>query len=143
MAWIRMKIEYLSKNMKLDEYKELLHMLDSQNSIRFNPVVQDFLMDPATTDPDKLAIVPCSMLGQEYIDRYINKYRKIFRDINTFCMEHRTHPLFPDPDDVTASLLIRNDLVDPMPEDFLNGFFGVKSYDEYTPSVYQKPQSEE
>ena len=130
------KLYYIAKEMPVDAFRRLEAMLDPCNYNDFHPHIQQFLNDPTTKNSLTLAVVPGSAFGQHNIDRFIQKYQKLFRDINTFCSENGIQPFFPDPDDVTASLAIRNDLVDTLPEAYLNRYFGVENFSDYTPPIY-------
>ena len=52
-------------------------------------------------------------------------------------IENKLFPVFENPKDLTVSELTRRELLKKNSERYLNKFFGVDSYYEYKPPIYE------
>lgn len=133
----RRKIDYMLKNMPIDEEKKLLAMIDIEGHNAFNSNICDFLIDPTQKDVVVLAMIPGALMGQENIYNFISSYVDKFKSINELCVKNKIYPLFDNPNNVAESVETREDILDSVPEAELNVFFKTESYDAYQPPVYE------
>ena len=73
----------------------------------------------------------------ENVKKYLDEFRTQFHKINEMCKENKIYPFFENPNDVRDSELTREDICLLVPEKELNNFFGVNSFYDYRPPVYE------
>ena len=136
----RSKFEYLTKyvfrNCGEDKWWELKETVDLENKYEFNFLIVKFLKNPDTTDENILIAIP-NYENSVNIEECKQKYIKIFKRINALCIECKIYPFFKNPSDLRESEITREDLCRQVPEEKLNNFFGVESFYDYNPPVYE------
>lgn len=153
----RCKLEYMIKRLDFKDKKELIRKIDYEGDYEFNRDISKFLLNPDTKDPEILTYVGpyCNLyyhsymfykrVNEEYkedmekeLEEVKEKFRNIFKAINDLCIKNNTYPLFEDPNDLRKCEETRLDLIEPVPEEILNKFFGVDSLRTYEPPLYIK-----
>jgi len=57
-------------------------------------------------------------------------------EINEHCEKYGVKPFFPDPHDTSSAIAIRENLIRLETKEFRNRYFGVSSFAEYCPPIY-------
>ena len=136
----RCKLEYIIKNLPEYKKREFIEAVDPNGDYDFDPMAVEFLRQPDTKDPFILLAVP-NYMDPAFVEAYKQKYVKKFEEINEMCIKNRIHPFFKNPSDVVESEATREELCELEEESVLNAFFGVESFRDYNPPVYQ-PEKE-
>lgn len=153
----RCKLEYMIKRLDFKDKKELIRKIDYKGDYEFSKDISNFLLNPDTDDPEILTylgpycnIYYCSLRYykkeikedkenmEKELEEIKEKFRNIFKAINDLCVKNNTYPLFENPDDLKKCEERRLDLIEIVPEEFLNKFFGVDSLRDYEPPLYSK-----
>ena len=134
----RRKLEYLVKRFCVDDLRELYQMIEAYGIKDFGRFVCEFLRDPSKTDDPFIATEVPEVFNEEALMCFFKRFRAKFSYMNDLCERNNTKPFFPHPDDVTESELIREDLIALRPEEELNEFYGVSSYEEYVTPPWNK-----
>ena len=152
----RCKLEYMIKRFEFKEKKRIIQEMDPYADYFFNKDLSNFLVNPDTEDMEILKYVgPYSMLyyvaflneDSELDSLYkVNMERELeevkaqaiaqYKLINELCIENNTPPFFKDPTNIGECEKTRLDIVEIIPEQILNEFFGVKSLRDYEPPKY-------
>lgn len=69
-------------------------------------------------------------------DLLINKFIRLYKQINELCRINNINPFFNDPTNVSECEKTRLDLIRVLPEEYINDFFGVGSFRDYKPPKY-------
>lgn len=130
----RCKLEYMIKYIELKESKNIVHEMDPYGNYFFQKHRSKFFLNP---DAENLfEYFPefefVSEMKEELIEEAISKYKKI----NELCIKNNIFPFFKDPTNVSECEKTRLDLVEIIPEEIINKFFGVDSIRDYTPHRY-------
>ena len=132
----RSKLEYLIKNLPICKQHEMIEEMDPDGDYEFNFLTKKFLKNPDTKDPFVLLAVP-NPYDPASVEAFKEKYVKQFEKINALCIQNKIYPFFDNPKDLRSSELTREDLCCQQHESYLNEFFGVKSFRDYNPPVYE------
>lgn len=132
----RCKLEYMFKRFDFTEKKKMIVLIDPYGDYEFKKDISRFLLNPNTTDENILINLPLIMYFPDEKEPFINKYIDLYRSINELCIKNNTYPFFKDPTNVMECEKTRLDIVEIIPEEILNKFFGVNSFGEYEPPRY-------
>ena len=132
----RSKLEYLLKNLSIKDKNEIIVEIDPDGDYAFGFLVKKFLKNPDSNDPFVLLALP-DPDDPACIEAFKQKYVKQFEKINALCIKHKIYPFFDNPQDLPASELKREDLCCQVHESWINEFFGVESFYDYNPPVYE------
>jgi hypothetical protein len=125
-------IEYYTKGINVDEEREVIGaILDN-----FNPR-QKNIIEIAEKDYEKLVKVGL-FRNVDYIHQYLQDIANRFEEINKRMIKNERYPLFPNSNDLKASMEWRDKLATFMPESECNKIVGCKSYKEHYPLVYKQ-----
>ena len=125
-------IEYYTKGINVDEEREVIGAILDNFDDNHKRV-----MRVAEEDYTKLIKVG---LFDNYDDvkEYLQKIANRFEEINQRMMKNERYPLFPNSNDLKASMEWRDKLATFMPESECNKIVGCKSYKEHYPLVYKE-----
>ena len=125
-------IEYYTKGIGVDEEREIIGaILDNFNDNHKR------IMRVAEEDYEKLVKVGL-FRNVDYIHQYLQDIANRFDEINQRMMKNERYPLFPNSNDLKASMEWRDKLATFMPESECNKIVGCKSYKEHYPLVYKE-----
>lgn len=128
----RRKLEYLTRRVNINDLKKLYGMIDYEGIYHFNQKVAEVLKEGGTM----YGILPPE--DRKELDiQFMVEYMIRFEEMNQLCIKNKTAPFFLDPTNLSECEKIREDLVESRPEEELNAFFGVSSYEEYIPPLYK------
>ena len=130
------KIDYIVKNTPISFRKKFDALIDTNGTGDFVYSISRFLENPETKDVLTLSIIP-GYHNKINIENFIEKYRQKFRYMNELLIENEVAPIFPNPDNVSESELIRRELVKIYPEYEINLYFGTESYASYERPIYK------
>ena len=125
-------IEYYTKGINVDEEREVIGAILDNFDDNHKRV-----MRVAEEDYTKLIKVG---LFDNYDDvkEYLKKIANRFEEINQRMIKNERYPLFPNSNDLKASMEWRDKLATFMPESECNKIVGCKSYKEHYPLVYKE-----
>lgn len=132
----RCKLEYLIRKFSSADKEEIIQLFDPEGRNYFHSLARDFLMNPDTKDVYTLSFIPANY-KIENIENTKILYRQIFKRMNELFIANKTCPVFDNPADLTACELTRRDMLLKRSEKQLNEFFGVESFYDYVPPVYE------
>ena len=132
----RCKLEYMLRYIDPDKKWDIIEAVDPENKYMFNFLAVKLLKNPDTQNKFTLMVVPNSD-NPENVKKYLDEFRTQFHKINEMCKENKIYPFFENPNDVRDSELTREDICLLVPEKELNNFFGVNSFYEYRPPVFE------
>ena len=130
------KIDYIVKNTPISFRKKFDALIDTNGTGDFVYSISRFLENPETKDVLTLSIIP-GYHNKINIENFIEKYRQKFRYMNELLIANEVAPIFPNPDNVSESELIRRELVKIYPEYEINLYFGTESYSAYERPIYK------
>lgn len=126
------KIDYILKNTSITFRKHFDYLI----SEGFISIISRFLENPETKNVLTLSVIP-GYDKPENVEAFIEEYRNKFKHMNKVLIENEVAPIFPNPDNVTESEKIRQELIKEYPEDEVNAFFKTESYSAYERPIYK------
>lgn len=133
----RSKLDYMIKDFPIEAKEEIIHIIDPDGQNYFHFLARDFLMNPNTKDVWTLSFIPANY-KPENIKNTKLIYKLLFKRINEIFIENKVFPLFENPEDLTQSELTRREIIKKNSERYLNNYFGVDSFYNYKPPIYEQ-----
>lgn len=132
----RCKLEYMLKNVDIKEKNKMIELIDPRGVYEFREDISSLLLDPDTKDSNILYSFPQFKYFPDEKDLLINKFIRLYKQINELCRINNINPFFNDPTNVSECEKTRLALIRVLPEEYINDFFGVGSFRDYKPPKY-------